>query len=573
MSVNKSPDFKDDVVEEARSISSTEGGQIRGLNIDIDALNLSKTQPEFSFFGIRKTANFDKDAIATQPSVFDDPSKAQLYWPKHDYENVHRLDPEARWTWKEEFKIVRKIDFRIMLWVALMFFCLELDRSNLSQALSDNFLDDLNLNTNDYNNGNTIFKLAFLVAELPSQLISKRVGPDRWIPSQICLWSIVAIFQFFLSGRASFYITRALLGLLQGGFIPDVILYLSYFYTGKELPVRCSWFWSSMYLADIASAFLGFGILHMGGVHGKAGWRWLFLIEGAFTLGVGLLSFGMMPAAPTATAGWLRGKKGWFTEREEVVMTNRVLRDDPTKGDMNNRQGITPRILWNCIKDYGLWPIYLLGLLFSLPVAPVSNYLTLTLRSLGFGTFETNLLVIPSSVLTLLMLLLFTYLSEVINSRTLLAACSQFWVFPCLVALNTFGATTNKWAKYAVTTILIGYPYPHAIQVAWTSRNSNTVGARTVSASLYNISVQISSIISAQIYRNDDKPLYKRGNHVLLALNCVAMLAYGFTWLYYRELNRRKEKVWKNMTADEQDEYLATTTDSGSRRLDFRYAY
>jgi hypothetical protein len=126
-----------------------------------------------------------------------------------------------------------------------------------------------------------------------------------------------------------------------------------------------------MSIADILAGFLAYGLLHMRGVEGQAGWRWLFLIEvsnlsrslhahakvfkGLFTLVVGLSAYILMPAGPCQTANWARGKKGWFTEKEEEIMVNRVIRDDPSKGSMHNRQPITPKLLWQSLKDYDLW--------------------------------------------------------------------------------------------------------------------------------------------------------------------------------------------------------------------------
>lgn len=217
------------------------------------------------------------------------------------------------------------------------------------------------------------------------------------------LWSIVAAAQAALKGRSSFMACRALLGILEGGFIPDLVLWLSYFYTSKELPLRLSFFWVALDLTVVITSFMAYGLLHMRGVAGWEGWRWLFLIEGLLTGVIGLASFFLMPASAVETKTWYR-PNGWFSDREVGIVVNRVLRDDPTKGDMHNRQGITPKGLWRSLCDYDLWPVsfrcrqprrtltlcalqlYIIGLIVYIPQSPPGTYLTLSLRHLGFST-------------------------------------------------------------------------------------------------------------------------------------------------------------------------------------------
>jgi hypothetical protein len=85
--------------------------------------------------------------------------------------------------------------------------------------------------------------------------------------------------------------------------------------------------------------------------------------------------------------------------------------------------------------------------------------------------------------------------------------------------------------------------------------------------------VQTSGIIAANIYRKDDAPQYKRGNRVLLFLIVLNICLYLGTKIYYVKRNEYRNRKWDAMTEDEKLIYLATTTDEGNKRLDFRFAH
>ena len=449
-----------------------------------------------------------------------------------------------------------------------MFFALNIDRGNLGLAIAGNLLDDLKLSTNDYNNAQNMYRVGFIIAEIPSQLIGKKLGPDRWIPVQIIIWSICAGGQFFMQSRAGFFACRFFIGLFMGGFIPDSILYISYYYTSTEMPLRLSLFWFTDYMSGVIASFIAYRVFHMNNVAGREAWRWLFLIEALISIVIGFLSFFFLVPGPTQTKSRLF-PNGYFTEREERIITNKVLRDDPSKSGMHNRQAITPKMLWQSLSDYDLWPIYAIGILFEILASPPKAYVTLSLKHLGFNPFKITLLNIPITVLTAINLLWVTALTERVGQIAIMGILTQLWALPLLIINLTSLPSISSWGQYAVTLLLVAQPSMQAAQVGWCSRISNTVRTRAVSAALYNIMIQLSGIASSNIYRADDAPLYHRGNKQLIAINVACIAANTIAKIYYTYRNKSNRAKWTAMTKQEQQHYLETTKDEGNKRLDF----
>lgn len=98
----------------------------------------------------------------------------------------------------------------------------------------------------------------------------------------------------------------------------------------------------------------------------------------------------------------------------------------------------------------------------------------------------------PAPALGLVLLLAITLLSENVNNRSFVAMAENIWSLPFLFALYVQPANVNPWIYWAIASLQQAFPYVHAIQVAWVSRNSGSVRTRAVSASVYNMTVQVS---------------------------------------------------------------------------------
>jgi hypothetical protein len=168
-------------------------------------------------------------------------------------------------------------------------------------------------------------------------------------------------------------------------------------------------------------------------------------------------------------------------------------------------------------------------------------------------------------VLFIIQLLFWTWVSERLNDRFLVGLVSQIWALPLLIALELLAPNASHWAKYVLAIMVVGHSYVHAILMAITSRNAGTVRTRTVASALYNMTVQASSIISQNIYREDDKPLYRRGNKVLIAICAYNIALFVGAKVFYVWINRKRDGIWNTMTKEDKETYLKTTEHQGNK--------
>ena len=188
--------------------------------------------------------------------------------------------------------------------------------------------------------------------------------------------------------------------------------------------------------------------------------------------------------------------------------------------------------------------MYLIGLIAYIPASPVQGYLAFTLRRLGFSTFTSNMLTVPSAVLQIITMLALAYSSDYFNERTFHCIADELWIMPLLIALLTLPDGGREWDRFSLITLVSGYPYFHPLVSSWISENTFDVKKRAIAAATYNVAVQMGSLISSQIYRKYDGPYCKQGNTILVALCALSLLTFLVQRQILVQLNKKKEARW-----------------------------
>jgi MFS family permease len=163
--------------------------------------------------------------------------------------------------------------------------------------------DDLNLDSDRYSIALVVFFVSYVVFEVPSNMILTRVRPSIYLPTIMFLWGAVTIGMGFTPNYEVLVALRFVMGLLESGFAPGMLMLLSSWYKKEEQSKRFAVYISAAILSGAFGGLLAGSITSgLNGVHGIHGWRWLFLVEGAATMGVAVIAVFLLPDFPATTS-------------------------------------------------------------------------------------------------------------------------------------------------------------------------------------------------------------------------------------------------------------------------------
>ncbi|KAK5940198.1 hypothetical protein PMZ80_007618 [Knufia obscura] len=306
---------------------------------------------------------------------------------------------------KETKRILRKVDYRLLPMLTLLYVLAFLDRGNIGNAKIAGMMEDLELTGPQYNIALTVFFLPYAVFEVPSNIVLKLMRPSWWICILMVSWGVVMTLQGIVKDYHGLIITRTMLGLTESGFFPAATFLLTTWYCRFEVQTRLSIFFSAASLAGAFSGLLAYGIQHMAGVGGLNGWRWIFILEGIATVVVGVTLPWTLPDSPESAS--------FLTPEEKALIKHRLEEDSGTAaGRVGTSEGFQWKYLIGALTE---WKIYLAVIIYwgnAISLYGFTYSAPTIIKGLGYTSANAQLLTIPVYLLGVISTISFSMMAD-----------------------------------------------------------------------------------------------------------------------------------------------------------------
>ncbi|KAJ5642006.1 hypothetical protein N7490_006006 [Penicillium lividum] len=466
----------------------------------------------------------------------------------YDASNGESLDVELDPTMEK--KLLLKLDLFFVPIIMLTYLTCFLDRSNIGNVKVAGMPADIHASDSQFSTAVSIFYATYVVFESPWAVLMKKLTPRNILTGLCIVWSLTTVFSGFIESVASLYATRLILGACEAGLFPCLNLYLTMVYRREEQAKRVSYLMSCAAISGAVGGLLAYGLLQMDGIGGKAGWRWVYIIEGLFSFIIAVLIWFGLPNDP---------EKAYFLTEEERWMMR--VRNEQRRKYMGSEEFSweemriavsDPKLLFSAIVQF-CQDILLYGF---------STFLPTILKSMGYDSLMSNVLTVP------------VYVWAAIVFISIAVCADRYSKFASYIfAVNILGVigyilllTVKSTAVKYFACFLIAVPTYTAVglNLAWLNVNVAPQYRRALAIGLQQTIGNCAGIVAGQVYR---KSPYVLGNSFSLGAIGVSQVVVVCHGLYLRRQNKLKDQI---ESGGKEDHRRITT---GDRAVDFKYHY
>jgi ACS family tartrate transporter-like MFS transporter len=347
--------------------------------------------------------------------------------------------------------LLRKLTWRLIPFLCLLYVLNLLDRSNIGFARI-RMQDNLHMSEAEFNWCIGIFYFGYLLFEVPSNLLLRRVGARRWIARIMVTWGLVSCMTAAVTGPWSLGGIRVLLGVAEAGFFPGIVFYLTFWFPARERARVMAWFMTANAFAGMLGNPLSGAIMqYLDGAADLHGWQWLFILEGIPSVAVGCVVLWRLRDGPADAA--------WLTSDERTCLTEALAHEDPARRERHGAD------FARALVDARVWLLICLYFTVAVGANAYSAYLpTLTGKLFeGRGPFAIGLLTALPHLSAILAMTLLGAHSDRAGERRKHVAFAAF-----LAAAGwTLSALAGRASVRFFVPIVPGWAWTGEIDEAW----------------------------------------------------------------------------------------------------------
>ncbi|KAI5456668.1 major facilitator superfamily domain-containing protein [Mariannaea sp. PMI_226] len=463
----------------------------------------------------------------------------------------------------ETRRILRKVDYRIVPALAVMYLISFIDRSNIGNAKVAGMNEDLGLSGSQYNIALSVFFIPYILFEIPSNIILKLVRPSIWMPSIMLAWGIVLTLMGIISDFRGLAISRFFLGLTEAGFFPGSTYLLTTWYCRYEVQTRMVIFFAGASLSGAFSGLLAYGIQHMDGIGNIHGWQWIFILEGIVTVLVAVTLYFCLPDGPSSAT--------FLSEEEKRFLILRLENDTgSSQGRVTNHDKMSLIHVLNALTD---WRVYFAVVIYmgsTVGIYAFSFTLPSVIKEFGYSAANAQLLTVPIYVFAMICATATAIASDRYQQR------ANFILGSCVVSVLSFIALTATprpglpGVTYGFLFMAAGGLYSSIVPtISWIGNNMAPSSKRAIGMAAVIAGGNMGGIVGSNIFLVKEAPKYWTGYGVCLSIAVCATISTLILKRSYYNHNASRDR----MTDEEiREKYTDNQlTQLGDRSPYFRY--